>query len=211
MQMLKTKGSRFELSSGTISVPAGSSAQLLFIYGDEEKESRIRLSAGSSLQIFSVFNSGSKIKNSFSLAENSKLEIHDIFYGNVKVENSIPLENENCSLNLLAKGAIYMNESSSYSAFACIGKNAPGANVNLEEHAYLAEKGAKASLLPGLEINNSNVNARHASSISEPNGEQIFYLMSRGLSEKEAKDEIISGFLSRELAKMKAIFGYEGL
>jgi len=209
MEMLEAKGSRSEISNSAIKIPAGSSAQLLFIYENEEKENRISMEKNSSLQVFSIFRGGSKINNSFSLGENSRLEIQDIFYGNVKVENSIPMEDKGCSLNLMAKGAIRANESSSYLAFASIGKNAPGASVNLEEHAFLLGKGAKANLLPGLEIRNNEVVARHASSVSELDKEQIFYLMSRGLSEKEAEEEIISGFLSRELARMKNIFGCE--
>lgn len=211
MKFLKTKTSSAEYSDGSLYVPANSSASLLFIYENEEAENKIELGADASLQIFSIYSKNSKIKNSFSLGANSKLEIRDIFSGNVSVLTFISLMYLNCSLSLVAKGTINKNERAKYFATASIEEKAAGANVNLEEYAYLLESNAKADLLPGLEIKNNEVSARHASSISQLDEEQIFYLMSRGLSKKEAKDEIVSGFLSRELGKIKELFGYSFL
>lgn len=48
---------------------------------------------------------------------------------------------------------------------------------------------------PRLEIEADNVKASHAASVGQVEKEQILYLMSRGLNENQAVDEIIKGFL----------------
>lgn len=53
---------------------------------------------------------------------------------------------------------------------------------------------ARGRSVPSLEIDENEVKAGHASTIGRPNKDQLFYLQSRGLSEKEAEKLIISGF-----------------
>jgi Fe-S cluster assembly scaffold protein SufB len=55
-------------------------------------------------------------------------------------------------------------------------------------------KEARADAIPGLEIETNEVKATHSASVAQINDEQIFYLMSRGMSEDEAKRLIIVGF-----------------
>lgn len=207
MQFFKTKRSDVEFADNTIRAKGDSF--VLFVYGNEKVQRKIILEKGAIIKLFAVYSKNAAVKNSFEIGENSKLEICDIFCGNVEIKNEIPIEKANCILNLAAKGVIRKNETANYAALASIGKNAANANVNVEEHAYLLEKGAKANLIPGLEIANNEVNARHASTISQLDEEQMFYLMSRGFSEESAKKEIVSGFLSHELNEIRQLFGYE--
>lgn len=53
---------------------------------------------------------------------------------------------------------------------------------------------AKGRSVPSLEIDENELKAGHASTVGRPDEEQMFYLRSRGLSEKEAEQLIISGF-----------------
>ncbi len=53
---------------------------------------------------------------------------------------------------------------------------------------------AKGKSVPSLEIDENEVKAGHGSTIGRPDQEQLFYLRSRGLSEKEAEALIVSGF-----------------
>ncbi len=206
-RFLTTKESGVEFADNILKAKGVSS--VLFVYGNEKVQRKIILEKGASLKLFAVYLKNAEVKNSFVVGENSKLEICDIFFGNVEIKNEIQIEKANCILNLAAKGTIRKNETANYSALASIGKNAVNANVNVEEHAYLLEKGAKANLIPGLEISNNEVNARHASTLSQLDEEQIFYLMSRGFSEESAKKEIVSGFLSHDLKEISQLFGYD--
>ena len=59
----------------------------------------------------------------------------------------------------------------------------------------ILSKKARADAIPGLEIMTNEVKATHSGSVSQVDEEQIFYLMSRGLSQSEAQRMIIIGFL----------------
>lgn len=53
---------------------------------------------------------------------------------------------------------------------------------------------AKGRSVPSLEIDENEVKAGHASTIGRPDENQLFYLRSRGLSELEAEELIVTGF-----------------
>jgi len=82
----------------------------------------------------------------------------------------------------LFKGLIFIDE---------IAKNA---DAYLAEHAMILNRGARADSIPGLEIKNNEVRATHSASVAQVDEEQIFYLMSRGLSEEEAKKFLTLAF-----------------
>lgn len=65
----------------------------------------------------------------------------------------------------------------------------------LEERILLLSSGAKAEAVPDLEIENNEVKCSHAATVGRIDEEQMFYLNSRGISEKEAKLMIAEGFL----------------
>ena len=74
-------------------------------------------------------------------------------------------------------------------------KNAHDSDSFLSEHAMLLNPGAKANAIPSLQIKNANVKAGHGATVGQIDEEQIFYLMTRGLSESEARKTIVEGFL----------------
>ncbi len=76
-----------------------------------------------------------------------------------------------------------------------IEKNAHDSDSFLSEHAMLLNPGAKANAIPSLQIKNANVKAGHGATVGQIDEEQIFYLMTRGLSESEARKTIVEGFL----------------
>src|SRR5260370_38402987 len=59
----------------------------------------------------------------------------------------------------------------------------------------ILSKKARADAIPGLEIFTNEVKATHSGSVSQVDEEQIFYLMSRGLTHSEAQRMVILGFL----------------
>lgn len=67
----------------------------------------------------------------------------------------------------------------------------------LTERVLLLSPEAKAQVVPDLEIKNNDVHCSHAASISYIPAEQIFYLMSRGLSQAVAQKEIAGAFLDQ--------------
>jgi Fe-S cluster assembly protein SufB/Fe-S cluster assembly protein SufD len=77
-----------------------------------------------------------------------------------------------------------------------IKENAAGANAFLRFKVLLLGKNARAEVDPGLEILTNDVKASHAASVGQVDEEQLFYLMSRGLSRKESVKMIVKAFLS---------------
>ena len=74
-----------------------------------------------------------------------------------------------------------------------INKGAKGADGFFASKILLFDD-AKGRSVPSLEIDENDLKAGHASTVGRPDENQLFYLRSRGLSEKDAEKLIISGF-----------------
>lgn len=74
---------------------------------------------------------------------------------------------------------------------------AAGTNAFLEERILLLSPNAKAEAIPNLEIKTDDVKCSHAATIGKIDEEELFYLQSRGISEIQAKEMIVEGFLIR--------------
>ena len=68
-------------------------------------------------------------------------------------------------------------------------------NSFLTQRVLLLSDQSQAEVVPDLEILTDDVKCSHAASISHLDEEQLFYLMSRGLSRTQAEKLIIKGFL----------------
>jgi Fe-S cluster assembly protein SufD len=65
-----------------------------------------------------------------------------------------------------------------------------------ESRNLLISKRAHADAIPGLEIQANDVRCTHAAAVAQVDGDQLFYLRSRGIREAEAKRLVIEGFLA---------------
>ena len=72
---------------------------------------------------------------------------------------------------------------------------ATGTEAFLEERILLVSENAKAEATPNLEIETDEVHCSHAATVGKINEEEIFYLQSRGIKLKQAKEMIAEGFL----------------
>lgn len=74
----------------------------------------------------------------------------------------------------------------------------PGAEhvkANVSCDALLLHDVSRTDTYPTMEIQEQNVHIGHEATVSKVGDEQIFYLMSRGLSEEEAITMIVNGFI----------------
>jgi len=74
--------------------------------------------------------------------------------------------------------------------------SAVNADSHLSQHALLLTRDSFANAIPGLEIETNELKAKHAASVSQPDEDQLFYLMSRGLTREESMMEIAGGYLN---------------
>ena len=67
-------------------------------------------------------------------------------------------------------------------------------NGHTECDAIIMDEGSVAAI-PELEANNVEASLIHEAAIGKIAGEQLIKLMTLGLTEKQAEEEIVSGFL----------------
>ncbi len=72
---------------------------------------------------------------------------------------------------------------------------AKGAKSNVECDALLINDTSRTDTYPYIEIEERDANVGHEATVSKVGEEQLFYLMSRGLSEEEAMALIVRGFI----------------
>jgi Fe-S cluster assembly protein SufB len=72
---------------------------------------------------------------------------------------------------------------------------AKGAKSSVVCDALLLDPRSRSDTYPTIEIDENDVTIGHEASVSKVGEEQLFYLMSRGLSEEEATTMVVSGFI----------------
>ncbi len=65
----------------------------------------------------------------------------------------------------------------------------------VEGKAILFSDKVKSYLIPSMEIDTNEVQAKHSASMGKIGEKELFYVMSRGISEEDAKKLIVEGFL----------------
>lgn len=103
---------------------------------------------------------------------------------------------------ILSNGALKDKARCVFKGMIRIGKDAKGANAYLAGHSILLSPDAKSDAIPGLEILTNEVKATHAASVAQIDLEQIFYMMTRGLSKDEAKKFIVLGFIEPAISRI---------
>ena len=84
---------------------------------------------------------------------------------------------------------------SSYRGLVKVANGAKGARSKVVCDALILDKTSRSDTYPVMEIDESDVSIAHEASVSRIQEEQLFYLMSRGLSETEASTMIVNGFI----------------
>jgi Fe-S cluster assembly scaffold protein SufB len=77
-----------------------------------------------------------------------------------------------------------------------IRETATNADSHLSQHILLLSKDSFANAIPGLEIETNELKAKHSASVSQPDEDQLFYLMSRGLTREESVMSVAGGYLA---------------
>ncbi len=83
----------------------------------------------------------------------------------------------------------------SYRGLLKVYKEAEDSRSNVVCDALLLDDKSRSDTYPYIEIDAEDVTIGHEASVSKVGEEQLFYLMSRGLSEEEATTMVVSGFI----------------
>jgi len=83
----------------------------------------------------------------------------------------------------------------SYRGLLKVHKDAEDSRSNVVCDALLLDDKSRSDTYPYIEIDAEDVTIGHEASVSRVGEEQLFYLMSRGLSQEEATTMVVSGFI----------------
>lgn len=103
-----------------------------------------------------------------------------------------------CFSRVAYKGALQGKDAQSVWIGDClIGKEADGTDTYELNRNLILTEGAKADSVPNLEIENGEIEgAGHASATGRFDDDQLFYLMSRGISAVDARRLVVRGFFA---------------
>lgn len=101
----------------------------------------------------------------------------------------------NTSSKIISKSISKGTGRSSYRGLLKVHKGAKNSRSNVVCDALLLDPKSRSDTYPYIEIDEEDVSIGHEASVSKVGEEQLFYLMSRGLSEEEATTMVVSGFI----------------
>jgi Fe-S cluster assembly protein SufD len=101
------------------------------------------------------------------------------------------------------KGALRENASAVWRGMIRVEEDAQKTNAYQENRNLLLSDKAHADSIPGLEIMANDVRCTHGATLGRVNREDLFYLMTRGLSRAEAERLIVRGFFQDVLDRIE--------
>jgi Fe-S cluster assembly protein SufB len=101
----------------------------------------------------------------------------------------------NTSSKIVSKSISKDNGRASYRGLLKVYPDAGNVRSNVVCDALLLDDESRSDTYPYIEIDNEDVTIGHEASVSKVGEAQLFYLMSRGLSEEEATTMVVSGFI----------------
>jgi len=82
-----------------------------------------------------------------------------------------------------------------YRGLASFGRQSQGSKANIQCDTLILDNESTSDTIPYNEILNDNITLEHEATVSKVSEEQLFYLMSRGISAAEATQMIVMGFI----------------
>lgn len=188
----------------------------LILFNDGSSISNMKVNAvlnnGASLNIYNVVTSNldSNLDEEITInGSNSKVEIINVLLlgGSAKLESDIMIHhNDKSSESNFENYAIAIDDAKMIlNNNATIKAGASKSIVHQKAKGLTLSKNASITAKPNLFIDEYDVIANHAASIGSINKEDLFYLMSRGLTETEAGKLIVMGFISPLLDKIEDV------
>ncbi|TCT19099.1 iron-regulated ABC transporter membrane component SufB [Melghiribacillus thermohalophilus] len=101
----------------------------------------------------------------------------------------------NTSSTIVSKSISKQGGKVTYRGIVHFSRKADGARSNVECDTLILDNESTSDTIPYNEIFNENISLEHEAKVSKVSEEQLFYLMSRGISEEEATEMIVMGFI----------------
>jgi len=111
--------------------------------------------------------------------------------GGAKVIHAAPYTTS----NVLAKSVAKDGGHAGFRGLIRVNKNAVGARVKVRCDGLLMDEFSRNDTYPDMQVHQNNITIEHEATVGRVSEEQVFYMMSRGLSEAEAMAMIVNGFI----------------
>lgn len=138
--------------------------------------------------------------------EGSRSDMLGLYFGsedqhfdhNTRQDHMVP----NAVSDLLYKGALYDASKAIFRGIIRVHPEAQQTDAYQTSRNLLLSPEAESVSLPNLEIEADDVRCSHGATVGQLDREQLFYLMSRGLSRKQAERLVIFGFYGEVLERL---------
>jgi len=139
--------------------------------------------------------------------ENASVEVVGLVLGKEREQKSLETfithAAPNTKSNIQVKGVLKDFSKFDFRGNVKIEKGAKGSDAYLRSDVLLFDEAQMGDDTPALEILEPDVKAGHAATIGKVDEGMIFYLMSRGLSRKQAEKLLVDGFIGPTIEKIK--------
>ena len=115
----------------------------------------------------------------------------------------------NTTSQIISKSISMHGGRSSYRGLLKVYEGAHGAKSNVVCDALLMDPESRTDTYPYIEIDEKDVTIGHEASVSKIGEDQLFYLMSRGITEDQANAMIVNGFIEPIAKELPAEYSIE--
>jgi Fe-S cluster assembly protein SufB len=115
---------------------------------------------------------------------------------------------KNTKCNIVSKSIARTGGNATYRGKVLINPSAENSSSTVQCDTLILDEQSYSDTIPNNEVKNNTSYIEHEATVSKISEDQLFYLMSRGISEKDATQMIIMGFIepfSKELPMEYAV------
>jgi Fe-S cluster assembly protein SufD len=123
---------------------------------------------------------------------------HQHFDHNTRQDHKVP----HATSDLLYKGALYDKTRAIFRGIIKVFPKAQRTDAYQTNRNLLLSDKAEATSLPNLEIEADDVRCSHAATVGHLDQEELFYIMSRGVSRRDAERLVVFGFFGEVLERL---------
>lgn len=170
----------------------------------------VRQEKDSNFQINTFTLNGSFVRNDLFIqvnAQNCETHLNGTYVLNGKqhVDNHTTVDHKfaHCESNELYKGVIDENATAVFNGKVFVRKDAQKINAYQSNGNVLLSDSASVNSKPELEIYADDVKCSHGSTTGQLDEEAMYYLRTRGISEKSAKSLLVTAFIGDVLNKIE--------
>ena len=169
----------------------------------------ITLAKNSRLNLFTL-DLGAEISrtniNANLVEKNASINIHALFSSRNKlhIDNQIMIKHiaEECRSSMNYRGIMQDNSTGVFGGTVYVDKNAIKTQSDMTNRDLLLSDNARINSKPVLEIYNDDVQCSHSATSGHLDYDKLFYIQSRGVCEKEARDILIQSFSDEFINKI---------